>query len=247
MPLNMADPTVPGGIPTAAPVAAPVDPAASGGGGGGGSSKPPGIRLPTAVPSSYTLANDPNWIIAQNWANQQNQFAQQNLNLAGKNPTGGYVSQAGVQSAQLAYQLAQQQDQAAKDQATHQLPITLLGIVNGLAAHGVGNSGDATYLPGEAKYAYDTQLQGLAMDLAAKQAQIQIAQKDAAAAASANSSAGSAANANELARAQLAYQETLAQNAHDLQSLGVQLYQQAAGNGTALDPATLALLKGLGG
>jgi hypothetical protein len=157
------------------------------------------------------------------------------------------VSQAGVQSAQLAYQLAQQQDQAQKDAATHQLPITLLGIVNGLAAHGVGNSGDATYLPGEAKYGYDTTLQGLAMDLAAKQAQITIAQKDAAAAASANAGQASASNANELARAQLAYQEQVASNNHDLQNTALQLYEQAVSNGTALDPSTLSLLKGLGG
>jgi hypothetical protein len=147
----------------------------------------------------------------------------------------------------LAYQLAQQQDQAAKDQATHQLPITLLGIVNGLAAHGVGNSGDATYLPGEAKYGYDTQMQGLAMDLAAKQAQITIAQKDAAAAASANAAQASASNANELARAQLAYKENLAQNQQDFQTTVLKLYNNAVSNGTALDPATLSLLNGLTG
>ncbi len=207
---------------------------------------PSSTSSPGSVPSSYSIGNDPAYLYAQMLQKQQNDFASQELGLAGHSSSSGYTSQAGVKSAQLAYQLAQQQDQAQKDQATHQLPITLLGIVNGLAAHGVGNSGDATYLPGEAKYAYDNVLQGLQQDLAAKQANVQIAQSDYQAAAAANAAQASQANANELARAQLNYKEAVAQNNNALSQTVLQLYQTAVQNGTALDPSSLALLKSLG-
>lgn len=212
----------------------------------GSSSSAPGLPSGT---SPWSLQTDPSFILAQNIYNQSLADAQAGYNLTQQYSGGApsYTSTSGIQSAQLAYQNAQAQAALNEGQLAHDLPLTILKAVNGLAAHGLGYSGDASFLPAEATYSYNQNLANIQQGLNAAQAQIKIAQSDYAAAAAANAASHSYESSKAMAEAALQLQQAQQSAKDQFGQAVIQAYQQAASNPAyTISGDPTALLKSIG-
>lgn len=218
----------------------------------GGGSNIPAAPTTNFSPTPYDLNSDP-WVILANNMNASGLSdldKQYQLKLQGiSNQSTPYTGDGGVAAAQLALQQAQENADASKAVLNHNLPLQLLKVVNGLAAHGLGRSGDATFLPGETNFDYTTNVANLDRDLKFKQQNIQMAQQQQAAAQAAYSANASRANKQSLDELNLWLEESKADMKNTLAKAYLSAFQQAQQNPALYSTSTgdlSSILKGLG-
>jgi len=250
------------------PIVNDIKPWGPGSGSGSGSGSNP-YNLPTQPsnpvnPVPWSFASDPSVQLALNMYQQAlgninaayginsqygpapyqaDPWASANLSIEQVNALAALREQQARASAAQQIANANQDYNYQQGGLAHQLPITMLGISNALAAHGLGNSGDYNYQRGEAQWEYNNQVQGLANALQQSTSGANLSRDQAIAMAQMEASQNAAAQrmtATQQAAAEA--QQMAAYNFAKDQAAQQAAYQKTTGTQSAQDALAQALL-----